>query len=338
MEKPLPILKREQLNAKIVEAVQVCGWNVLFLSGLREHPFRIRIWNDIISHSLSIYSWNLTHGGKNRNPDEYRIQVKVNQFIQDIDFQTLILGWWDEVQVFAGFDIRKHSGPLGYSSSIQVSQETLRKAVLHGISAHDKGNEEIAVTFRPEFFTEYVENLRGLHGFGESLQDLQILESATEEAASGEIQLNESLMEGVSLSRQTIVRTITQRIRKGGFKNRVLTAYGFRCAFCSVQLKLIDAAHIVPVAHEGSTDETANGLALCPLHHRAYDNALITINGKYESNINNSKISYLQSIGHDGGKDKFIADIRPIIHLPPDVKDRPHLDYIKKANQLRGWQ
>jgi putative restriction endonuclease len=334
---PLPILNREQLNTRIIEAVQQCGWNVLHISPLSASPFNLRIYNESSAEMLKIYSWNLTHGGKKRKEDEYRIQVKVTKFTQEADYKTLVLGWWDDIEVFAGFDVRKHSGTLGYSSSIQVSKETLRKAIISGIATHDKGNNEIAVAFRPDFFVDYVRNLEALHEFGESVRDLKAFETVIDKAAIAETTLNQTELDAVSKPRQSVVRTITQKVREAGFKRRVLTAYSHQCAFCSLQLKLIDAAHIIPVAHTSSTDKTANGIALCSLHHRAFDKALITINSNYETLINDKKMAHLKAIGHDGGADKFIRDIRPIIHIPPALSDRPHVSYVTKANKLRGW-
>lgn len=61
------------------------------------------------------------------------------------------------------------------------------------------------------------------------------------------------------------------------FAFRVRKRFGSVCAFCDIRVpKLLDAAHIIPVAKNGSDDER-NGLPLCPTHHRAFDTGLITI-------------------------------------------------------------
>lgn len=44
----------------------------------------------------------------------------------------------------------------------------------------------------------------------------------------------------------------------------------------------------------------------------------------------------LKEIGFDGGMDKFIKDLRPIISVPPSISDRPNVAFIKEANKLRG--
>jgi putative restriction endonuclease len=334
----MPILKRRQLNEKIVESVQMCGWNVLFGSRLSDLPLDIRIHNDDESITLKIYSWNLSHGGATRNADEYRIQTKVDRFEQVAEVKTLVLGWWDDVGVFAGFDVRKHSGVLGYSSSIQINQNTLRRAVINGFSAHDKGNEEIAVAFTPDFLVDYIKNLESLHDLGEAARDLIAFENVIERAVEEDFVINDADIEEISEPRQSVVKTVTQKVRQTGFKRRVLTAYSSQCAFCGIQLKLVDAAHIVPVAHEESTDHTSNGLALCPLHHRAFDHKLITINEEYETLINLDRVNYLRAIGHDNGMDEFAGRLRPMIYLPPDHRDRPNVRYVSQANEWRGWR
>ena len=330
---------RKAYNSNIVEAVQLCGWNVLFLSSIYDSPFNVRIFNDDESHNLSIYGWGLTHGGGNRSKEEYRIQVHVEQFQLMPNFKTLVLGWWQDVEIFAGFDVRKHLGQLGYSPSIQVRRDALQKAALNGVATHSKENQEIVVTFRPDFFVDYVRNIEDLHNFGESTQDLEELETVIQKTTEDEdFQVNDKDIEQVSEKRKTVVQTVTRKVRQAGFQRRVLTAYNHQCAFCSIQLNLIDAAHIVPVAEADSTDYTSNGMALCALHHRAFDNALITINDQYETLVSQDKIKQLKVIRRDSGLENFIKNLRPMIALPPAITDRTHAVFIGKANELRGWR
>lgn len=171
-----------------------------------------------------------------------------------------------------------------------------------------------------------------LHSFGESNQDLRILEEVTENPD----EVNDTKISAVTNARQTTVMSVKKKIRDNSFKLRILTSYANKCAFCSIQLKLIDAAHIVPVQYEG-TDETSNGVALCALHHRAYDRNLVTFNADYQIIYSKDQFNKLREIGLDGGVEKFIDDLRAVIHLPPTVSDRPHIDYISRANQIRGW-
>lgn len=62
------------------------------------------------------------------------------------------------------------------------------------------------------------------------------------------------------------------------FRIRVLRAYQDRCAICRLKHReLLDAAHIVPDAHPQGVPSVRNGLALCNLHHAAFDRNLLGI-------------------------------------------------------------
>jgi putative restriction endonuclease len=319
----------------IVQSVNDSGWNVLYMGDISHHPFLLKIYKNDESHLLRIYIWNLTHGGGVKRPEnEYRIQITgTDHFEQLKGEKTLILGWWGSVGVFAGFDYHKHTGQLGSSPSIQIREEFLRKALLNGFSPCDKGNNEIAIAFQPDFFVSYVQSLEELHSFGQSKTDFEILE----QVSNKQLIVNDAIIGIVSQPRKTTVIQITKKLRDSSFKARILTAYGNKCAFSGMQLKLVDAAHIVPVSSDKSNDETSNGIALSALYHRAYDRGLVTFNEQYQVITNKKEMKHLKEIGFDGGMDKFVSGIRPIILVPPAESDRPNVTLIKEANRLRGW-
>lgn len=326
--------RKHELLDLLIQSIKDDGWNIIYLSDPKYHPFRLKIYNDTTTFNIRIYIWNLTHGGGAMRPvDEYRIQITgVDHFELEPDGKTLILGWWQEGGVFAGFDYNKHIGTLGFSPSIQIREEALRKAYRNGIAPWTKENNEIAISFRPDFFVEYIINLESLHSFGESSSDLNILEEVTESPET----VNDLTLASVSSDRKVAVTNVKKKIRDNSFKSRVLTSYSNTCAFCGLQLKLIDAAHIIPVQHDG-TDETSNGISLCALHHRSYDRNLVTFNDEYQILVNENQIRKLSEKGLDGGFDSFLRGLRAIIHLPPTISDRPHVEYVKLANELRGW-
>jgi len=58
----------------------------------------------------------------------------------------------------------------------------------------------------------------------------------------------------------------------------VLRAYRTRCAICNLpRAELLEAAHILPDRDVRGRPEVPNGLALCRLHHGAYDRNLLGI-------------------------------------------------------------
>lgn len=330
----MPTLSRPQLLERIIEAVELSGWNVI-RDRIADRPFRLQIYNQNEVRRLRIYAWNISHGGGAARPaHEYRIQVHVPRFVPEDGWQVLILGWWEDGQVFAGFDYRKHAGNLGKSASLQIRQEALESAAINGFAPSDKGNQEIAIAFRPEYFVDYANHTNQFHSFGQSRPDLAILQAVAE---NQEQLQNNDLLNQVSNQRRRALQTISRALRDRGFSNRVLTAYNFRCAFCNIQLNLIDAAHIVPVSHENSTDETRNGIALCGLHHKAYDNALVTFNESYQIITSENRLATLRQINRAGEEQRFIHDLRPVISVPPANRDRPHVTYVTRANRIRGW-
>lgn len=104
---------------------------------------------------------------------------------------------------------------------------------------------------------------------------------------------------------------------------------------CGVQLDLVQAAHIVPVSYEKGTDHTSNGMALCALHHYAYDRGLVFVDEDYSIELNERKINKLRAISRDEGLQAFTEALRDLILLPPATSDRPHRDYLSIANSLR---
>jgi putative restriction endonuclease len=74
------------------------------------------------------------------------------------------------------------------------------------------------------------------------------------------------------------VREVKQRIHQAQFRGVVLPAYGDRCAICRLrEVRLLDAAHIVGDAEELGEPVVSNGLSLCSIHHRAFDEDLVGV-------------------------------------------------------------
>lgn len=75
----------------------------------------------------------------------------------------------------------------------------------------------------------------------------------------------------------TSIITKEVSVRKRGFRQAVIEAYDFKCAVCGLKINSpkrliweVEAAHIVPHSFKGK-DDILNGLALCHLHHWAFD-------------------------------------------------------------------
>jgi putative restriction endonuclease len=101
----MALLSKDKLYQLVETSLRDNDWNVNRLSEEKERPARYHIFRADQSHTIKVYIWNLTHGGKKRPKDEYRIQpTGVTQFQPEAGGKTLILGWWIKSDVFAGFD------------------------------------------------------------------------------------------------------------------------------------------------------------------------------------------------------------------------------------------
>ena len=94
----------------------------------------------------------------------------------------------------------------------------------------------------------------------------------------------ETLSPGVTPSaaddarRVYVTRTALVRLHQAAFRRRVLVAYDSACTICRLgHQELLDAAHILPDRHERGTPVVTNGLALCKIHHAAFDANILGI-------------------------------------------------------------
>lgn len=82
------------------------------------------------------------------------------------------------------------------------------------------------------------------------------------------------------------VSEVRRRIHQTRFRGAVIPAYADRCAICRLRaVRLLDAAHIVGDADERGEPRVANGLSLCTIHHRAYDQDLVGVSPDREVHV-----------------------------------------------------
>jgi putative restriction endonuclease len=329
-----PRLSKSQLLDRIILAIRTSGWDVLIISPAGEHPVELNVFSGDTKLLLLCYIWNLTHGGYPRDPNELRIQITgVDEIELREGDRTLLLGWSEPLGVFAGFDATKHQIPMaGRSPSLQIRREALEKAGVNGFYPQSRGNDEIAVAFRPDFFIPYVLQADELHRTTAAASEARILEKVAKEEP-GETELSD-IPAG---ERKQVLQTFTRKVRDARFRRNVLHAYSHRCCLCGLQLDLLDAAHIIPVEHEKGTDEIKNGLSLCALHHRAFDHALVGVRRDYAVVHNDKQFTHLRRIGWDGGEAEFKAALRDQVLLPPRKAIYPDPDYLVFGQELRGW-
>ena len=121
--------------------------------------------------------------------------------------------------------------------------------------------------------------------------------------------------------REYVTRAVRQRLHQELFRERVLRAYQDRCALCSLRhQELLDAAHITPDSHPDGDPVVSNGVALCKLHHAAFDRLFFAVRPDYIIEV---KPSILDE--HDGPM--LVVGLQQIhgkvLFLPRRPSDRP---------------
>jgi putative restriction endonuclease len=88
------------------------------------------------------------------------------------------------------------------------------------------------------------------------------------------------------IERRYVVRETKVRVHQARFRGRVLPAYRDQCAICRLkELRLLDAAHIVGDLELRGDATVANGISLCSIHHRAFDQHLVGIDPDYKVQV-----------------------------------------------------
>ena len=121
-------------------------------------------------------------------------------------------------------------------------------------------------------------------------------------------------------------RLAKQRLHQPAFRTRVLLAYDTRCTVCSLRHgALLDAAHIVPDGEPLGTPTTPNGLALCKIHHAAYDQNMLGVSPDYEVSINREVLAEVDGPMLRHGLQEMHGRV---ITLPARRTDRPDRDLL----------
>lgn len=104
----------------------------------------------------------------------------------------------------------------------------------------------------------------------------------SEEAFNGfGISLPESIEQEPKLPSGPTEKQLTRPMRlvQSFFRRSVLASYGYKCSFCSLEVRsLLNASHIIPWnASEELRADPRNGFCLCVLHDRAFDRGLMSV-------------------------------------------------------------
>jgi len=87
---------------------------------------------------------------------------------------------------------------------------------------------------------------------------------------------------GANIDKRYVSQIVKRRVHQPVFRARVIIAYDRTCAVCRLaHAELLDAAHIIADSDAAGAAHVTNGLALCKIHHAAYDRNLIGISPDY---------------------------------------------------------
>lgn len=79
-------------------------------------------------------------------------------------------------------------------------------------------------------------------------------------------------------TRRYVERMTKARLHQRVFRSQVMLAYDGSCAICKLQqVRLVDAAHIIEDGKPGGEPVVPNGMAMCKIHHAAYDAGILGV-------------------------------------------------------------
>ena len=122
------------------------------------------------------------------------------------------------------------------------------------------------------------------------------------------------------IERRYAVRETRVRLHQARFRGRVVPAYDSRCAICQLkELRLLNAAHILSDTLEAGEPTIQNGLSLCAIHHRAFDQNLVGVSPDYLVHVSRRLLE-----DEDGPMLDLLKGFHELpLVVPKRVADRP---------------
>lgn len=128
------------------------------------------------------------------------------------------------------------------------------------------------------------------------------------------------------IRRAYVTAAVRIRLHQRAFRERVLDAYRSTCAFCRLRHReLLDAAHILADSDPGGMPTINNGIALCKLHHAAFDTFILGITPDYVIQVRSDVLEE-----EDGPMLQYGLQglHRSHLILPPAKNDWPNKEYL----------
>ncbi|MGI8417532.1 MAG: HNH endonuclease, partial [Nakamurella sp.] len=137
-----------------------------------------------------------------------------------------------------------------------------------------------------------------------------------------------------ALLRRYLITETKRRLHQPVFASQVMLAYETRCAVCTLgHRELLDAAHIIADADPHGLPVVQNGLALCKMHHAAYDRNILGIRPDYIVEVHQRLLEEIDGPmltygiqGHHGERLRQLPRIR-VERPDPDRLERRYLEF-----------
>jgi putative restriction endonuclease len=122
------------------------------------------------------------------------------------------------------------------------------------------------------------------------------------------------------IERRYAVREVRVRLHQARFRGRVVPAYNTQCAICTLKEgRLLDAAHIVGDLEASGEATVQNGLSLCSIHHRAFDQNLVGVSPDYRVHVARRLLE-----DDDGPMLELLKGFHNVpLHVPARKRDLP---------------
>jgi len=122
--------------------------------------------------------------------------------------------------------------------------------------------------------------------------------------------------------RRYLMAETRRRLHQPVFAGQVMLAYAERCAVCALNHRpLLDAAHIIPDSDPDGAPVVTNGLALCKIHHAAYDRDILGIRPDHVVQIHRRLLAEVDGPMLRHGLQEHHG--RRLMRLPSRLADRP---------------
>jgi len=143
----------------------------------------------------------------------------------------------------------------------------------------------------------------------------------------------DAALDQVAEARRSYVTVLTvRRLHQASFRQRVLNAYRNTCGICQLRHReLLEAAHILPDGHPRGEPIVRNGVALCKLHHAAFDAYILGIRPDHVIEVREDILREVDGPMLRHGLQEIAGTV---LRAPRDERQHPNRDFLAERYEL----